>query len=139
MNYSDAFEWVWMRRPKRDGGDSKANAYKAWCARLKAGFTEREMAEGLNRYGKWLEARGQIGTRYVMQTATFFGPGEHFTELWEVRQQVIKTKDRSVSQGLTDRSWASNDYRAVLEDTSWATDPNFNPLEFKQALIVKIN
>lgn len=109
-----------MRRPRRDGGDSKANAYKAWNARIKAGHSERAMAEGLVRYAKWCKAKGQEGTRYVMQSATFFGPGEHFLELWEVRQpDTASTKARSVQEGLDDRSWAYGSVQPSV-DTSWA-------------------
>lgn len=120
MQYSDNFEWVWMRRPRRDGGDSKANAYRKWSASIKKGYTEREMASGLIRYAKWCKARGKEGTAFVMRMETFFGPGEHFTELWEVRQpETASTKARSVQDGLDDRSWAYGSVQPTV-DASWA-------------------
>ena len=120
MEYTSEFEYVWQRRPKRDGGDPKRRAFKAWTARLKDGATPREMALGVARYGRWLESKGWIGTEFAMQLATFLGPDEHYANDWTPKEKVDsgKTKDRTVSQQLADRSWAMPEKPKAV-DTSW--------------------
>lgn len=82
--YSPAFEAAWLRYPKRAGGNSKADAWKAWKARLKAGEDEQSLLGGVERYRLFCEATEKVGTEYVKQAATFFGPAEHFKESWDV-------------------------------------------------------
>ncbi len=80
--YPDEFEWIWQHKPERAGGNGKKSAYNAFRARIKAGATWRELAEGLKRYAAHCKAEGKLGTPYVMQMATFFGPDEHFRNEW---------------------------------------------------------
>lgn len=128
-NYCEKFEYMWERRPKRSGPDSKANAYKAWNARIKDGYTEREMVEGLKSYGKHCAREGKLGTPFVMQMQTFFGPALHFEadygapkqsqELAAIQannapviaksrhQEAIEAVHGTIEQSLNDRSWAT--------------------------------
>lgn len=39
---------------------------------------------GVQRYARYCEATGRVGTEYVKQGRTFFGPGRHFEEPWEL-------------------------------------------------------
>lgn len=80
--YPEEFDTLWAAYPKRAGGNSKSDAHRAWSARLKNGATADEMLAGVQRYARYCEATGKIGTEYVKQAATFFGRGEHFRELW---------------------------------------------------------
>lgn len=80
--YPEAFDTLWAAYPKRAGGNSKSDAHRAWAARLKSGATADEMLAGVQRYARYCEATGKIGTEYVKQAATFLGRGEHFRELW---------------------------------------------------------
>jgi uncharacterized protein YdaU (DUF1376 family) len=80
--YSEDFEAAWAIYPKRMGGNSKMGAYKAWNARLEAGATPEVLKAGTARYGLFCKADNKVGTRYVMQAATFFGPDFHFLEAW---------------------------------------------------------
>jgi uncharacterized protein YdaU (DUF1376 family) len=80
--YSAAFEQAWTGYPKRTGGNSKRSAFRAWTARLKAGASPADMLAGVERYRRYCEATGKLGTEYVKQAATFFGPDEHFREPW---------------------------------------------------------
>lgn len=84
---ADAFEEAWQAYPRRAGGNSKADARKAWAARLSAGFDAGDMLAGVLRYAAFCVAENKVGTAYVKQAATFFGPGEHWTEEWAVCQQ----------------------------------------------------
>lgn len=78
----DLFEEAWKAYPKRAGGNSKGDARKAWAARLKAGVEPEDIVAGVHRYAAFCRADGKVGTVYVKQAATFFGPGEHWTEDW---------------------------------------------------------
>jgi hypothetical protein len=78
------FEQAWAEYPKRIGGNSKTDAQKAWKARRKEGVSVEEMLEGVIRYRKFCEVDGKIGTIYVKHASTFFGPGKHYAEDWEL-------------------------------------------------------
>lgn len=79
-DYSPEFEEAWESLPRRPN-DSKADAFKAWKARLKDGKTAEAMTAGAARYAAYCRAEG-TEAQYVKQGATFFGPGLHFEAAW---------------------------------------------------------
>ncbi|MFV3027284.1 helix-turn-helix domain-containing protein [Klebsiella aerogenes] len=83
QDYSPEFETAWQAYPKRAGGNSKAAAFKAWKTRLKEGVKHEDMLAGVKRYAAYVRATGSIGTQFVKQAATFFGPDRHFEESWQ--------------------------------------------------------
>ncbi|BAS41080.1 TPA: helix-turn-helix domain-containing protein [Klebsiella michiganensis] len=83
QDYSPEFETAWQDYPKRAGGNSKAAAWKAWKALLKDGVNPEAMLAGVKRYATYARATGSVGTQYVKQAATFFGPDRHFEESWQ--------------------------------------------------------
>ncbi|HFI5643920.1 TPA: hypothetical protein ACGQVP_004927 [Raoultella planticola] len=83
QDYSPEFETAWDAYPKRAGGNSKAGAFKAWKARLKDGVEPGDMLAGVKRYAAYVRATGSVGTQFVKQAATFFGPDRHFDESWQ--------------------------------------------------------
>lgn len=91
----DAFEETWKRYPKRSGGNSKADAHKAWSARIKQGHTAEVLREGVERYRQYALAADLYATQFVKTAATFFGPGLHFLEDW-TPPPVKKTKTKKV-------------------------------------------
>lgn len=82
QDYSPEFETAWEAYPKRAGGNSKAGAFKAWKARLKDGVKPDDMLAGVKRYAAYARATGSVGTQFVKQAVTFFGPDRHFEESW---------------------------------------------------------
>lgn len=82
LNSPEVFEEAWAAYPKRAGSNSRADAAKAWDARVKAGADPAAMLEGVKRYAAFCCATRKVGTEYVKQAATFFGPSEHFLEAW---------------------------------------------------------
>jgi hypothetical protein len=78
--YPEAFEECWAAYPKRPGA-SKAASYKAWAARLKAGATAAEMLAGTRKYAAYVLAT-RTEPQFVLQPATFYGPGERFASDW---------------------------------------------------------
>lgn len=91
-DYPLDFELTWNAYPKRAGGNSKRDAYKAWCARRKHGVDSDTLREGVLRYSAYLHATGKIGTEYVKTAATFFGPGLHYAEAWECPAEKTPAK-----------------------------------------------
>lgn len=83
QDYSPEFETAWQAYPKRAGGNSKAAAFKAWKTRLKDGVKPEVMLAGVKRYAAYARATGSVGTQYVKQAASFFGPDRHFEESWQ--------------------------------------------------------
>ncbi|WP_449567066.1 DNA-binding protein [Lelliottia nimipressuralis] len=86
-SYTHEFEEAWTIYPKRAGGNSKADAFKAWNARVKSGVTAQDMVAGVKRYGAYLAATGKLNTEYVQQAATFFGPSCHYENEWLIPNQ----------------------------------------------------
>ena len=83
-NYPEEFEEVWSVYPKRAGGNSKADAFKAWNARMKSGVAPETLLEGALRYAAFIKATGRLNTEYVKQAATFFGKSLHYEETWAI-------------------------------------------------------
>ncbi|MFH2893697.1 hypothetical protein [Klebsiella pneumoniae] len=93
-DYSPAFEEAWQAYPKRSGGNNKLSAFKAWNARIKQGVKPETMLEGVKRYAAFMAFEGKIGTSFVKQAATFFGPDKHFEEAWLVETTANKATTR---------------------------------------------
>lgn len=82
--YTAEFEEAWSLYPSRPG-NSKAAAFKAWAARLKAGATVVEMMDGTAKYAAYVKAE-RTEPHFIKQAATFYGPGEHFSADWTTRR-----------------------------------------------------
>lgn len=84
--YPEDFQRLWEAYPRRSGSNDKRKALKAWTARLRAGHSPGEILAGVERYARWCEATGKVGTEMVKQAATFLGPADppHFAEAWAV-------------------------------------------------------
>lgn len=78
--YSIEFERAWRKYPKREGGNPKKRALKAWRARIREGVTNADLEAGVERYAAHVRTKGKERTEFVMQAATFFGPDEHWRE-----------------------------------------------------------
>ena len=80
------FDAVWAAYPKRAGSNSRAEAERAFDARIADGSLTPEAAlDAVRRYAAWCEATGKVGTEVVMQAASFFGPMKRgYAESWEV-------------------------------------------------------
>jgi len=80
--YPPEFEQLWADYPPRAGGSPKKSAFKAWKARIKAGADPQAIADGVARYARFCAVTGKLGTEYVKQASTFFGPDEHYLNDW---------------------------------------------------------
>jgi hypothetical protein len=81
---SEGFAECWSVYPKRDGGNSREDALKAYRGRLKARVTPADMLCGVKRYASYCSTKCIIGTQFVMRASRFFGTGNHWAEKWGV-------------------------------------------------------
>lgn len=81
--YTTDFEQAWMAYPSRTG-HSKAEAFKAWKARLADGEAVQTILDGVSRYATYCEAN-HTEPRFVKHAATFFGPDRHYLNDWTVQ------------------------------------------------------
>ena len=63
---------------------SKAEAFKAWKARLADGEEVQTILDGVSRYATYCEAN-HTEPRFVKHAATFFGPDRHYLNDWTVQ------------------------------------------------------
>jgi len=107
QEYSLEFEAAWQAYPKRAGGNPKATAYKHWKARIADGATASELLAGVQRYAAYIRATGKLGTEYVKQAATFFGPDRHFEEAWT---PPVAPKAPGGARGMPNSGFRDQDY-----------------------------
>lgn len=79
-DYPPGFNACWDKYPRRLGGNPKKAAFKAWNARIRSGVPESDLLLAVERYASDMQSSGKVGTEYVKQAATFFGPDEHWRE-----------------------------------------------------------
>jgi len=87
------FDQAWALYPKRAGGNSKSAALKAWDARVREGVAPLVMLEGVKRYAKFVSQTGKIGTEFVKQAKTFFGPDGHYDDDWLIPPSAAAKED----------------------------------------------
>lgn len=69
--------------PPRAGDPNWRGAYRAANARLREGYTPEQFVAGKDRYAAYCAACGNLGTPYVKQASTFFGPDKPFLAEWK--------------------------------------------------------
>lgn len=84
--YSADFEQAWMAYPSRTG-HSKAEAFKAWRARIADGEAVETILQGINRYAAYCEAN-HTEPRFVKHAATFLGPDRHYLNDWTAQPRA---------------------------------------------------
>ncbi|WP_271270510.1 hypothetical protein [Aliamphritea hakodatensis] len=112
-DYPEEFEWMWQRRPRREGSDNKRKTLTHCRARIKEGATWNDLIAGMFRYGKYCKQRGQLHTPYTMQMCTFFGTGEHYKNDWTVNESTPATGPKSPAGSIT--APTAEDF----DDTGW--------------------
>lgn len=91
MNYTEDFEQLWKKYPRRAGGNPKPRAFKAFTARLKEKVLYSELEAGLSRYSNYCKQTGILSTPFVMQAASFFSANtESWCEEWELPKVEVK-------------------------------------------------
>jgi hypothetical protein len=120
--YPGDFLDVWRIYPKRSGSNPKGKAFSAFNKRIDEGDSWHELFDGAEKYHRYCDATGKVGTEFVMQAATFFGPERHYENDWTIPKAATrKSLPRNdedleafaVEQGLHERgnAPAGIDYR----------------------------
>jgi hypothetical protein len=102
---TDWFEQLRAAYPKRDGGQGYADGRKQLLKRFDEGHTFETVLQGIQNYAIFCGRKQMVGTSYVMQFATFCGPGLWFCEYAEM-------DIRSPAQKLQDAEWQDLEERA---------------------------
>jgi hypothetical protein len=100
IDEDEQFDHAMLTYPAREGSNPRGEAFKAWTAELRAGASPEEISAGVARYARFVQAKGSVGTQYVMQAARFFAE-KHYREPWTL--QPPKERD----------TWWTNDDRTV--------------------------
>jgi len=80
------FDAIWAAYPKREGANPRNKALSAFKARIAEGIKPDDIAAGVSRYLRYCQARGSIGTEYVMQAARFLGTEKAFENDWMITE-----------------------------------------------------
>lgn len=80
--HAEAFAQIQAAYPKRAGGQRWQDAAHAYHARLQEGRTHEEILAGVERYARHVRDKGDEGTQFVQQAATFLGTNRGFLEPW---------------------------------------------------------
>lgn len=70
--------------PNRSGDPNWRGGLRAANARIAEGHTIAEFMAGAERYAKFCEATGKVGTEIVQQASRFLGPGKPFLLPWDL-------------------------------------------------------
>lgn len=76
--YPPEFEGAFAALPARHVPHPKAAAYTAWRARVREVEEVFQLEAAADAYREDQERQGKAGTEFVLQAATFFGPGGRF-------------------------------------------------------------
>lgn len=115
-HYPEDFERIWNARPRRAGSNPKPRAFEAWQARIREGKTTAEKAyEQVVAYARFCANTGKVGTEFVMQLATFFGPkNEAFLADWTPPQKQQEQGGQRY-QGLVNKNYGQT-RGGILDD-----------------------
>lgn len=95
--YSPDFERAWIAYPTRTG-HSKAEAFKAWQARMADGEAVETILQGIDRYAAYCEAN-HTEPRFVKHAATFLGPDRHYLNDWTVPARTAAQQPQRTANG----------------------------------------
>lgn len=106
-DYPEWFEELWKLYPAREGSTDKRKAYHAANARKKEGASIDQLRLAVISYYDFSLKKGNIGTPFVMQAATFFGKGGHIENTWRISNEQQKSFNAQPQRGLenNDTDW----------------------------------
>ncbi|MDR5727937.1 MAG: hypothetical protein RB191_10980 [Terriglobia bacterium] len=78
--------------PHRAGDPNWSGGLRAANARISEGHTVDEFMAGAERYAKFCESTGKVGTEIVQQASRFLGPGKPFLLPWDLPQNKAEAR-----------------------------------------------
>ena len=103
--YPDWFAGLWEKFPPRTGANDKRRALHCANARLAEGKTTSDLLEAVDRYARFVKAKGWWGGQYVMQAQTFFGPGGHIDNSWSFKNDFSPQPPRPPKESAIERAF----------------------------------
>lgn len=97
--YGVGFEEIWKQYPRKI---DKGGAYKAYKARLNAGYSEEELIQAVKNYAAECKENGTL-QKYIKHGATFFGSSTPFVDY------LNKNYNRGDSNGHTGTNDTANE------------------------------
>jgi hypothetical protein len=88
--------------PDRAGDQNWRRALHACQARIAEGHTWTELLDGAERYARFIESTGKLGTEYVKQAATFCGPDKPFLNPWIPPRSKAESRTATNLAGITE-------------------------------------
>jgi hypothetical protein len=92
--------------PKRAGDNGWFHVRTAVPRRITEGATWERILAGTRNYARFCEREGKVGSAYVKQAQTFYGPSAYFDE-WAEQEEV-----RSPAQLEAELKWIALEERA---------------------------
>jgi hypothetical protein len=92
--YETEFTEAWEQYPQRDGSNPRKPAYKAYLSRVRSGIDPADLLKATKGYHAFCDEQGNIGTRFVLAGATFYGPNERWQEYLEFKSAAVARKER---------------------------------------------
>lgn len=96
--YSSHFELFWSAYPRKK---EKAKAYRAYCSRLKDGFSEDELLRAAERYAAECR-KDRRAEKYIKLCATFLSASTPFTDYLNSEKGDVEHEQSSSSVRLWD-------------------------------------
>lgn len=104
------FEELKSCYPLRSGDQGWQKSIRACNARLAEGHSWIDMLAGTRRYAEFCRVTGKIGTEFVKQAATFFGPDKHFMAEWPLpKNKAEVVRDQNIDAS---REWLAQQEQA---------------------------
>ena len=114
--FEEDFAEFWKAYPRRQGGNPRKSALKAYTAKRKTGATHGAIMQALHAFTSEQQSMGKIGTRYIPMASNWLnreewenpGPGPEKPTAAETRIEVWRSATRQFVEhgawGLSDRS-----------------------------------
>jgi hypothetical protein len=121
------FAEAWAAYPKRGGANPRADAARAWRARLVEDITPEAMLAGTQGYALWARETSTVSTPYVMQAKRFYGPDKPFLDDWQgfVLELATAARRSPVRERLSPAEKALAELRMRVPVEQWVTGDGY--------------
>jgi len=118
------FEQIKIRYPERAGRDRWIYAQKAIGKRIEEGATWQQLREGAERYCRFMQASGKLGTEFVMAPDKFFSdPDLPWAQAWDLPKLPVKPGAPSLrTTPATEEEMAEAKRQAIADNAANAAE-----------------
>jgi len=113
IDFSPEFESSWNNYPKRDGTNSKRDAWKQWQARIKEGESIDNLQIATDNFSSWIRKTGKEHTPFVMQAQRFYGKSRQYEEFIQ-QKPIIINQEQSHATNPTSSAERKREIRRTI-------------------------